>query len=72
MKEHTSHMQERALLAPSQRKREAIIRVQEECLSKTQKLAVIKCFQGDVDIADSYLVLDDDEIRKMFLLDYSK
>jgi hypothetical protein len=53
------------------RKKEAIIRLQkEEGLEDHQVVAVIKHFQSDVAIADSYLAIEKDSIRRLFLENY--
>jgi hypothetical protein len=53
-------------------KQKAILQVQEEGLEDHEVVAIIEHFQSDVTIADSYLAIKKDSIRKLFLMKYSK
>jgi hypothetical protein len=54
------------------RKQKAIIQLQKEGLADHETVEIIKHFQADVSIADSYLVIEKESIRKLFLSTYLK
>ncbi|KAG0709678.1 hypothetical protein DFH29DRAFT_993077 [Suillus ampliporus] len=54
------------------RKRRAIIQVQKEDLEDHEILIIINVFQADVAVADSYLAIGKDSIRRLFLAEYLK
>ncbi|KAG1866572.1 hypothetical protein DFJ58DRAFT_769789 [Suillus subalutaceus] len=54
------------------RKQRAIVQVQKEDLQDDEILSLIHLFQGDVKIADSYLAIERDGVRKLFLASYLK
>jgi hypothetical protein len=52
-------------------KKEAIIQLQkEEGLEDHQVVAVIKHFQSDIAITDSYFAIEKDNIHRLFLANY--
>jgi len=53
-------------------KQRAIIQLQKEGLEDHEVVEVIKHFQADVTIADSYLVIEKESTRKLFLSTYLK
>jgi len=54
------------------RKQKAIIQLQKEGLADHETVEIIKHFQADVSIADSYLVIEKESTRKLFLSTYLK
>ncbi|KAG1892407.1 hypothetical protein F4604DRAFT_1699267 [Suillus subluteus] len=54
------------------RKQRAIVQVQKEDLQDDEILSLINLFQGDVKITDSYLAIERDGVRKLFLASYLK
>lgn len=54
------------------RKQRAIVKVQKEDLQDDEILSLINQFQADVKIADSYLAIERDGVRKLFLASYLK
>jgi hypothetical protein len=67
IQEHASHTVDPIPL----HRKEAIIQLQkEEGLEDHQVVAVIKHFQSDVAITDSYLAIEKDSIHRIFLADY--
>ncbi|KAG1889688.1 uncharacterized protein F5891DRAFT_987277 [Suillus fuscotomentosus] len=54
------------------RKQKAIIQLQKEGLEDHEIIEIIKHFQADVSIADSYLVIEKESVRKLFLSTYLK
>ncbi|KAG1886811.1 uncharacterized protein F5891DRAFT_988837 [Suillus fuscotomentosus] len=78
MQERTSHMQERMTHVIAHtvdpipvRKQRAIMRVQqEEGLTDLEMVAAMTHIQSDVVIADTYLSIQKDELRKLFLSQY--
>ncbi|KAG0708376.1 hypothetical protein DFH29DRAFT_994216 [Suillus ampliporus] len=76
----TDVMQERATQVASRPvvdpipvcKQKAIIQLQKEGLEDHEIVEVIKHFQADVAIADSYLVIEKESTRKLFLSTYLK
>lgn len=70
--EHTMHRITHFVDPIPLRKQKAIRQVQEEGLEDHEVVAIIMHFQSDVAIADSYLAIKKDSIRKLFLSNYSK
>jgi len=54
------------------RKQRAIVQVQREDLEDHEMMAMIEQFQADVAIADTYLAITKDSIRKLFIAQYLK
>lgn len=54
------------------RKQRAIVKVQKEDLDDNDILSLIILFQADVTIADSYLAIERDGVRKLYLASYLK
>ncbi|KAG1849105.1 hypothetical protein C8R48DRAFT_778690 [Suillus tomentosus] len=53
-------------------KQKAIIQLQKDSLEDHEIVKIIKHFQADVSIADLYLVIEKESIRKLFLSTYLK
>ncbi|KAG1809523.1 hypothetical protein EV424DRAFT_1542945 [Suillus variegatus] len=73
MHEHATQVASHPTVDPiTVRKQKAIIQLQKEGLEDHEIVEIIKHFQADVAIADLYLVIEKESIRKLFLLTYLK
>ncbi|KAG1801830.1 hypothetical protein EV424DRAFT_1585945 [Suillus variegatus] len=73
MHEHATQVASRPTVDPIPvRKQKAIIQLQKEGLEDHEIVEIIKHFQADVAIADSYLVIEKESVRKLFLSTYLK
>jgi hypothetical protein len=73
MQEHATQVASRPMVDPIPvRKHKAISQLQKEGLEDREVVEVIKHFQADVAIADSYLAIEKESIRKLFLSTYLK
>jgi hypothetical protein len=72
LQEHTTHIITHSVDPIPLRRQKAIRQLLEEGLEDHEVVAIIKHFQSDIAIADSYLAITKDSIRKLFLANYSK
>jgi hypothetical protein len=73
LQERNSHVVTHSVDPIPLRKQKAIIQLQrEEGLEDHEVVAAIKHFQNDVAVADSYLAIEKDSIRRLFLSAYLK
>jgi hypothetical protein len=70
LQEHTTHTITHSVDPIPLRRRKAITQLQQEGLEDKDVVAIIKHFTHDISIADSYLAINKDSIRRLFLQDY--
>jgi hypothetical protein len=70
LQEHTTHTITHSVDPIPLRRWKAITQLQQEGLEDKDVVAIIKHFTRDISIADSYLAINKDSIRRLFLQDY--